>query len=118
MLINSAPSGVSVTTFYVPPGTYFIQASGSMNRSITSTPSYMSLSSVDPVNPNSITDFAIGPTVSGGVSSVEAVQTFATTAYVRLRQTGIGSGTTIGVIPNSGFYTGAQQNVVISFMKV
>ena len=107
-------NGTNLSTFTVPAGTYFIQASGSMNLNITSTPSYLSLSTVDAQN--NVADFAVGPTVSGGIAAVEALQTFSTTTQVRLRHTGIGSGTTIGVLPNG---TGSlQPNVVISFMKV
>jgi len=107
-------NGTNLSTFTVPAGTYFIQASGSMNLNITSTPSYLSLSTVDAQN--NVTDFAVGPTVSGGVAAVEALQTFSTTTQVRLRHTGIGSGTTIGVLPSSG--SANEPNVVISFMKV
>jgi len=118
-LVNSAPGGVSVSTFIVPAGTYFIQAAGSESGigGDSGGRSYLSLSVVDPVNPNTVTDFAVGVNGGSGLAIVEATQTFSTTTSVRLRHTGVVSGRLIGVKPPSG-YSGDQPNVVISFMKV
>jgi len=118
MFSNASYSAKNV--FYVPPGSYFIQATTSLANYFNQPPldSYLVLSTCSSSTGGSETDIGIGAKARENANAyLSGMFYFSTPTYLGLRQYGGTAGSNLSPIV-SGFGDTSLNNVMLSFLKI